>query len=83
MYQSGVVRLDDIQQEALLGDAHLLEGLVKIAGVEGGTVEVHDAASVVDLILFQNRAEGGGLIDEDGFALDVIAYSNLNHIVSP
>ena len=81
--ESGVIGLDHIQQEALLGDTELSEGLVEVAGVQGRPVEVHDATGLVNTVRLQTGTQGGGLVDDNGLALDIVANSNLNHNVSP
>lgn len=70
--ESGVIGLDHIQQEALLGDTELSEGLVEVAGVQRGTVEVHDATGVVNAVCLQAGTQGSGLVDDNGLALDML-----------
>lgn len=55
--ESGVIGLDHIQQEALLGDTELSEGLVEVAGVQGRPVEVHDATGIVNTVRLQTGTQ--------------------------
>ena len=80
---SGVVRLDHVQQEALLGDAEAGEGLVQVAGVQAGAVQVHHATGVVHTVGLQAGTEGGVLVDDDILALQVVADSDFNHGMYP
>ena len=81
--ESGVIGLDHIQQEALLGDTELSEGLVEVAGVQGRPVEVHDATGIVNTVRLESGTQGGGLDDDNGLALDLVATIHLNHNASP
>lgn len=80
---SGVVRLDHVQQEALLSDAEAGEGLVQVAGVQAGAVQVHHATGVVHAVGLQAGTEGGVLVDDDILALQVVADSDFNHGMYP
>ena len=76
-----VIRLDHVQQEALLSDTEACKGLVEVAGVQGGTVEMHNTASIVNAVCLKAGAERGVFVDDNGFALYVVTYSYLNHYV--
>jgi hypothetical protein len=77
----GVIRLNDIQQEALLGDTELLEGLIEVAGIQGRTIEVHNTTGVINTVRLKAGTQSGVLVDDDSLTLDIVADSNLNHYV--
>lgn len=77
--RSGVVGLDNVEQVALLGDVELGEGLIQIACGEGCAIKVHCALGVVNACVSQDGTQGGGRIDDNGLALEVITYNYLNH----
>ena len=75
--RSQSIRLDHVQEETGLGDAHLLESLIQGAGPQGGPVQVHGTAGVVHAVALQEVAHGGVLVDDLRLTIDIVPIGDL------
>jgi hypothetical protein len=78
-----VIRLDNNGQIAGLADAELFEALIHIAGLQRDAVELSNADSVVDVVLFENFADGSVFGSVTSGAAIVSEEINFDHNVSP
>lgn len=77
--QSGVILLGNVDQVALFRDTEVREGLIQVACGQRGTIQLGLAGGVIDIMSFQDGAQGGVGVNGVGVAVQVIDDSDVNH----
>ena len=77
--QSGVILLGNVDQIALFRDAEIRESFIKVTCGQRGTIQLGLAGGVIDIMSFQDRAQGGVGVNGVGVAVQVIDDRDVNH----
>jgi hypothetical protein len=77
--QSGVILLGNVDQVALFRDTEVREGLIQVACGQRGTIQLGLAGGVIDIMSFQDGAQGGVGVNGVGVAVQVIDDRDVNH----